>query len=444
LEGSAQALKAWGGEGHEVKLRVVGAGGGATGTLSSQPGEALLGVSLRINVRRRKTPASSNHTLNALSEDSTVRVRIADGCLWFDDIPSVSLVNAASREQRPCSEVVALDCLPEAIDGSLRTLAVIDATRVTSVEPLRQASNLAYLDLTRCVALTDLAPLASLKSLTTLNLPYCNQLTDLAPLAKLAALTTLNLWSCEILTQVKSLRACTSLASLGLWDSGNVRDLDALSECASLRELKWTETAAPHAVLAATAVLRGDAAAVEAAAGDWLKSLPLSKTPDVAALRLVHAFALGGDAPWAADALTRLAGIMRARAAEDDNPAVISPQTWAAWANAALALSETALAEALRAATTALNPERELKVVLAPLLTALADLGHAARPQPRRATPDWLLPTVRGWLAPIAPPAGKPEHARQLAPAAAVFFAGFGLDTDVRVWLEHGTHPDAP
>ena len=110
---------------------------------------------------------------------------------------------------------------------------------------------------------------------------------------------------------------------------------------------------------------------------------------------------------------------MRARAAEDDNAAVIAPQTWAAWANAVLALSDTALADALRAATTALNPDRELKVVLAPLLTALADLGHAARPQPRRAAPDGLLPTVRGWLAPIAPPAGKPdkpEHARQLAP----------------------------
>jgi hypothetical protein len=36
------------------------------------------------------------------------------------------------------------------------------------------------------------------------------------------------------------------------------------------------------------------------------------------------------------------------------------------------------------------------------------------------------------------------DHARRAAPGAAVFFAGFGLDADVRRWLEHGTHPDAP
>jgi hypothetical protein len=243
---------------------------------------------------------------------------------------------------------------------------------------------------------------------------------------------------CRSVTRVAPLRACGSLSELALSDAGNIRDLDTLSELPNLRELEWTETAAPHAVLAASAVLRGDAAFVEASADAWLASMALSKTPDVFGLRLVRAFALGETAPWAADALTRLASAMRDRARHDEDPQIITPATWASWARVVRDLNDGALRAAVDASLTDLHPNREVLPVLTPVLTALADLGPESA---RRSALPWLVARIRELLSPIA---AQDEPARQAAPAAAVFYAGFGLDAEVRAWLERGTRPEAP
>jgi hypothetical protein len=239
------------------------------------------------------------------------------------------------------------------------------------------------------------------------------------------------------------------LCSVRAGKCGNIRDLDSLSTLTPLRELTWTETAAPHAVLAATAVLRGVVDAVRAAAKEWLASVPLSKAPDVFGLRLVRAFALGGEARWAEAALTALATALRDRSRADDNPEIISAPTWAAWTAAVMRLGygeKGALRAALTAALDGLDPKREIDPVLTPVLTALADVGPAAprvntQAEPSRAAPSWLLTTITEVLAPIA---ANADYARAAAPAAAVFYAGFGAEAEVRAWLDRGTHPKAP
>jgi Leucine-rich repeat (LRR) protein len=322
---------------------------------------------------------------------------------------------------------------------ALQKIDLEGCTALTDLTPLQGLTALQKIDLEGCTALTDLTPLQGLTALQSIALAGCRGLTDLTPLQGLTALHSLDLVWCRALTHIAPLLSCPNLTKLNLENSGNIRDLDALTACTQLRQLTWTETAAPRAVLAATAVARQDAEAVRRSAKDWLSSVRLSKAPNTFGLRLVHAFALGGDAPWAAEALTALASELRERASKDEDPLVIAPDTWAAWANAALALSDDDLHTALRAALTDLRPDRELLNVLTPALTALADLGPAT-PKPRRPAPDWLVPLVRDVLAPLE---RDEDHARRAAPGAAVFFAGFGLDAEVRRWLEHGTHPDA-
>jgi Leucine-rich repeat (LRR) protein len=313
-------------------------------------------------------------------------------------------------------------------------------TSISDIAPISGMIRLEDLKLSNCESLNDLSPLNSLTQLSSITLNHCNQLSDISPLSRMSSLTRLDLTDCIRLTRVSPLARCPHLSDINLSYSGNVRDLDGLSECPSLNYLKWTEVAAPHSVLASTAFLRRDAEAVESSASDWLSSVPLSKAPDTFGLRLVNAFSLGGSEAWAAAALTNLATALRARARDDDDPRVVSPATWAAWAKAVLGLGDDALRTALHAGLDDLNPARELASVLTPMFTALADLGPA-NSHPLRSAPEWLVSLARDVLAPLT---AKADHARLAAPAAAVFFAGFGLDADVRAWLDHGTHPDAP
>ena len=256
-------------------------------------------------------------------------------------------------------------------------------------------------------------------------------------LAGLTNLQSLDLEYCEALTHIKPLLQMPALQTLDLSHSGNIRDLDRLSNCAELRELTWTETPACHAVLAATAVLREDPPHVSKQAKAWLDSVRLSKAPDTFIQRLVAAFALGGSADWAVTALTTLATEARGRGMADEGADnAVSADSWAAWSEAVVALGDPVLRTPIETALGDLNPRREVECLLTPVLTALADLPTRA-PEAK----DWALPLVDDVLAPLTE---DPDTARQAAPAAAVFYAAFGLDDQVRTWLDHGSQQHSP
>ena len=90
----------------------------------------------------------------------------------------------------------------------------------------------------------------------------------------------------------------------------------------------------------------------------------------------------------------------------------------------------------MEVALAGLNPRREVKALLTPVLTALAELPERA-PEAR----DWAVALVGRTLAPLTTDA---DVAREAAPAGAVFYAAFGMDAEVRTWLDHGTHPYSP
>jgi Leucine-rich repeat (LRR) protein len=385
--------------------------------------------------------------LSALAGLTALKSLNLSGCAQISDLsPLGGLTALTSLDLSRCDQVSNLSTL-----AGLTALTSLDLSRcdqVSNLSALAGLTALKSLNLSGCAQISDLSPLGGLTALTSLNLKECRRINELRHLRALKQLTGLGLTICPEITIVAPLLGCEQLTKLHLNGSGNIRDLDALSELTSLRELTWTETAAPMAVLAATAVRRGDVDAVEASAAAWLNAVRLSKIPDTFGFRLVQAFGLGLGAPWAAEALAGLARALRERARGDENPALVSAHTWEAWSNEALKLRPEDRRTALEAALSELLAPREVAPVLTPVLTALSTLGPAQGPSGApSAAPDLTgLSDLLAWVRTevLAPLTAVPEHARLAAPAAAVLLAGFGLDAEVRAWLDRGTVPEAP
>jgi hypothetical protein len=385
--------------------------------------------------------------LAPLSELSALTSLSLRHCNGISDLSPLSALRAlTSLDLSTCRHVT--DLSPLSGLTSLTWLSLSSVDRVSDFSPLAGLHALTSLNLSRCELISDLSPVAGLRELASIDLSGCRKVSALDVLRGRTRLAEIKLTGCQELTLIAPILGCEALATLDLKDAGNIRDLDALSELTSLRELTWTETAAPMAVLAATAVRRGDVDAVEASAAEWLRAVRLSKIPDTFGFRLVLAFGLGQGAPWAAEALAGLARALRERARGDENPALVSAHTWEAWAKEALKLGPEDRRTALEAALSGLLAPREVAPVLTPVLTALSTLGPAQGPSgAQSAAPDLTgLSDLLAWVRTevLAPLTAVPEHARLAAPAAAVLFAGFGLDAEVRAWLDRGTVPEAP
>jgi Leucine-rich repeat (LRR) protein len=289
--------------------------------------------------------------------------------------------------------------------------------------------------------LSDASCLATLGLLRRLSLAGCPRLQSIESLRHLEQLEALSLSGCGFLTSVAPLGSCRSLVHVNLEGSGEVRDIDTLAGAANLRSLAWTEIAAPHSVLAAAATSRGDEAAVLAFTRAWRRSVRLSKEPNTFGLRLVNAYKLISDAGERAEALMGLAEAMRTRAQDDDTPDIITAHTWRAWADVVKHLPGPQRDGAFKVALARLNPVREVLPVMTPVLLALSEVGPPAGcaiPVEDEALLGWIRAHV------LAPLAADADLACRAAPAAAALFAGFGLDAEVRVWLDHGTIPAAP
>ena len=78
-------------------------------------------------------------------------------------------------------------------------------------------------------------------------------------------------------------------------------------------------------------------------------------------------------------------------------------------------------------------PLSEIERILGPALIALADAPASAR--------GWALDLAQRALVPVAASA---SHAREVAPAAAVFFHAQGRTADVDAWLERGSVAQVP
>ena len=369
------------------------------------------------------------------------------GCTHVQDLePLAGLSQLTSLSLRGCVNLK--DLRPLAGLDQMTSLNLYGCKGVHDLGPLAELCQLTSLDLGRCANLGDLGPLAGLGKLTTLKITDSDNLVDVGPLAGLVQLTSLSLAGCHRLRNVGplctlrnlneiDLSACPHLALISgidelptlvkvrLHESTNVRDVDALSKLPSLRDLKSAETAPQDSVLLACATRRGDEdlrQRLETSAA----SLHLSRSTGLHAQRLVEAVKVLVDRPGAdSDVFREVSSAMRARTE-------ITPKTWGAFFAELARAPDPTLRPAFEVAMSDL-PLAESDRVLAPALLALSDVPASAK--------AWALNLAQRALLPVAASA---THAREVAPAAAVFFHARGLEVELDDWLNRGSVAQVP
>ena len=325
------------------------------------------------------------------------------------------------------------------LDGliNLNTLNLNDCTSLSDLSPLAGLRNLSTLNLNDCTSLSDLSPLSGLRNLSSLELYNCDSLSDLIPLAGLRNLSTLRLDNCTSLIFVKHLAKLKNLIDLDLSNSSNIRDFEELINCPNLKKVEWIEKAICSLVLAGSAIKRKDFYFIENRINDWIQDIKFSKNPIAFANEIIAASVLVTSKAQATTHLINAASQIRARGlADGEKGNAISAYVWELWADAALQLGAENFNLCFESALANLNTEREIEVLLSPMLTALADV-----PIQYPSAKAWALQLVEQTLLPISE---QEDAARMAAPAAAVFYAGMQMPEEVLLWLKRGTHPNIP
>ena len=357
-------------------------------------------------------------------------------CSSLSDLsPLAGLTNLITLDFFSCSSLS--DLSPLAGLKNLSYLSLSSCDSLSDLSPLVGLTNLTTLDLCLCDSLSDLSPLAGLTNLSSLYLSSCKSLIDLSPLSDLTNLTSLDLSSCDSLIFVKHLAKLKNLFDLNLKTSGNIRDFEELINCPNLKKVEWTEKPICSYVLAGSAIKRKDFDFIEKNINDWIQDIKFSKNPIAFANEIIAASVLIKFKDQATTHLINAASQIRARGlADGEKGNAISAYVWELWADAALQLGAENFTACFESALANLSTEREIEVLLSPILTNLADV-----PIQYPSAKTWALNLVSQTLLPISV---QEDAARMAAPAAAVFYAGMQMPEEVLLWLKRGTHPNIP
>ena len=371
--------------------------------------------------------------LSGLTNLSTLNL---SSCESLSDLsPLAGLTNLSTLNLSCCTSLSDLRGLDELTNLSILNLSSCES--LSDLIPLSGLRNLSTLDLNGCYSLSDLSPLAGLTNLSTLDLNTCKSLSDLSPISGLTKLSSLNLIICDSLIFVKHLAKLKNLIDLNLSSSGNIRDFEELINCYNLKRVYWIEKAICSYVLAGSAIKRKDFNFIEHNINDWIQDIKFSKNPIAFANEIIAASVLVTSKAQATTHLINAASQIRARGlADGEKGNAISAYVWELWADAALQLGAENFNLCFESALANLNTEREIEVLLSPMLTALADV-----PIQYPSAKTWALNLVSQTLLPISE---QEDAARMAAPAAAVFYAGMQMPEEVLLWLKRGTHPNIP
>ena len=349
--------------------------------------------------------------------------------------PLAKLTNLSSLDLSFCYSLS--DLSPLAKLTNLSSLCLLGCLSLKDLSPLAKLTNLRSFMLRSCESISDFRPLAGLTNLRDLDLGNCKILSDLSPLSGLTNLSNLDLSECDSLIFVKQLAKLKNLIDLNLSSSGNIRDFEELINCPNLKKVYWIEKAICSYVLAGSAIKRKDVAFIENNINDWIQDIKFSKNPIAFANEIIAASVFIKSKAQATTHFINAASQIRARGlADGEKGNAISAFVWELWADAALQLGAEHFNLCFESALANLNTEREIEVVLSPMLTALADV-----PIQYPSAKTWALNLVSQTLLPISE---QEDTARMAAPAAAVFYAGMQMPEEVLLWLKRGTHPNIP
>ena len=389
------------------------------------------------------TKNTSLTDLSPLAGLTNLSTLILSYCNSLSDLsPLAGLTNLSTLKLSGCESLIDLSPLAgltnlSSLDLSGGLFSLISSNSLSDLSPLAGLTNLRDLDLGGCKSLSDFRPLAGLTNLRDLDLGNCKILSDLSPLSGLTNLSTLNLSDCDSLIFVKQLAKLKNLIDLNLSSSSNIRDFEELINCPNLKKVEWIEKAICAYVLAGSAIKRKDVAFIENNINDWIQDIKFSKNPIAFATEIIAASVLVTSKAQATTHLINAASQIRARGlADGDKGNAISAYVWELWADAGLQLGAEHFTACFESALANLNTEREIEVLLSPILTALADV-----PVQYPSAKAWALQLVEQTLLPICE---QEDAARMAAPAAAVFYAGMQMPEEVLLWLKRGTHPNIP
>jgi hypothetical protein len=306
---------------------------------------------------------------------------------------------------------------------------------IADLSPVVKLIRLNTLDLYDCRSIVDLTPLSNLTNVSKIDLSYCKSIKDLTPLANLKKLVKITLFECKNLTSIAGLARCLNLEEILINDCPYIRDALALQELPGLREFDCDDPVLQARVLMGSAVRREDVEYIRDHLETWLEQVSLVSPPEDCVVQVLRCCALLPDAEERAQWLEELVHALLRSSSEPASPQARC-DLWKQFAALAFTCGESdGVERCFAAALGGIAPGRDLEERLAPLLLALADV-----PIVFPGLYQWAWAQVEEILRPLQEHEG---HARRIAPAAALFYAGFKRPDKVEEWLERGTRRQA-
>jgi hypothetical protein len=120
---------------------------------------------------------------------------------------------------------------------NLRNLTLYEARGITTLEPLKELTNLNNLTLTAVGGITSLEPLKGLTNLNSLTLIGARGITNLEPLKELTNLRDLTVTRATGVTSLEPLKGLTNLSYLDLTGAAGITTVEPLKGLTNLRSL---------------------------------------------------------------------------------------------------------------------------------------------------------------------------------------------------------------
>jgi Leucine-rich repeat (LRR) protein len=374
-------------------------------------------------------------SLEAISELNNLTSLNLMYCISLTSLEAISgLNNLTSLDLSWFQSLTNLEVISGLIN--ITDLNLYGCKSLTSLESISRLTNLRSLNLSWNEPLKSIESILSLTNLTSLDLKSCHHLTSLEGISELSNLNSLNMDSCKSIIFIKKITDLQQLSELDLSQCGNIRDFEELIHCPNLKEVTWIHEASCSYVLTGSAVRRGDRTFIKEKIEKWISDLQFSKNPIPFAKELIDALGLIKNENVAKEHYLTLAKVKRERGlADGETGNALTAHIWELWVEGVMN-NESFFQEILSETLVDINYERELEVVVSPIISALADIS-VRYPFAK----EWALSFVKEQLESLVE---NEDWARTIAPAAAVFYAGMNLSDEVLFWLNKGTHPHIP
>ncbi|CAN1143436.1 Disease resistance protein L6 [Linum perenne] len=175
--------------------------------------------------------------LRGLEELQSLRVLKMNDCKSIEKLPNIShLKHLETLCLKGCKKLVEVVGLEEL------NLSLLDISMLNNIDGLENLQSLAYLTMTRCLAMQRLPSLANLKKMDTLIISGFPNITEIEGLGELDSLQAVRFDNCTSLQRLHDMSKLTRLKSLSVGGCQSLMALDGLEFLTALERLELTDT----------------------------------------------------------------------------------------------------------------------------------------------------------------------------------------------------------